>query len=102
MALAQTVDDDDMGALFRERREAQQIKRQANMLASTAKLEELGIFFVSYNAGVHLVVMDRWDFWPSTGKFIERRGRPGKPKRLGRGVFNLVKHIEEDARAASL
>jgi hypothetical protein len=42
-------------------------------------------------------VAQRWDFWPGTGLFNERRGRAGHPKRTGRGVRNLLKLIEEDA-----
>lgn len=90
-------DDNEISAMWRERREAQQAKRASNREASTAMLRERGIHFTEHNMGAHLVVMDRWDFWPGTGKFMERKGRAGHPKRTGRGVRRLLQLIEGDA-----
>lgn len=92
----QPVNDDyDLGDLFRERRAASQKKRADNREFSTAKLTEKGIPFTSHNAGAHFIVASAWNFWPGTGRFEERKGRPGIPPRKGRGVFSLIKLIEE-------
>lgn len=94
------VDDDDPGAIFNARKVASQEKRAKNRANSTALLTEKGVFFTSHNQGAHLIVADAWDFWPGTGKFGERRGRSGKPKREGRGVHNLLRIIQEEGHAA--
>jgi hypothetical protein len=95
-------DDDNMGDIFRPYREARVEKRRANTVNSTTILKERAVEFTSHNGGIHLVVAKKWDFWPSTGKFMERHGRAGKPLRKGRGVFNLLKLIEEDGRGQPL
>jgi hypothetical protein len=97
------MDDDwtTMGDLFRGRRARQQAKRAQNTEDSTRMLTERGVPFTSHNAGAHLIVAQRWDFWPGTGLFNERRGRAGHPKRTGRGVRNLLKLIEEDGHGAT-
>lgn len=97
--MSTAVDDwDNMGDLFRAHHARQQEKRAKNREDSTAMLTERGIFFTAHNDGAHLIVADRWDFWPGTGKFKERRGRPGKSLRTGRGVRNLLEHIEKDSQ----
>lgn len=94
-------DFDDLGDIFRERRAAQQAKRAANKAKSTDILTREGIPFVAKNDGVHLIVAGRWDFYPSTGKFVARQGEPGKKKRAGRGVFNLIAIVrKEDAQCS--
>jgi len=96
------ADDDNMGDIFRSHHARQQEKRAKNREESTRMLTEAGVHFTSHNEGAHLIVADRWDFWPGTGKFNERRGRHGKPKRAGRGVRNLLKHLEEDGNGAAV
>ncbi len=64
-------------------------KRKRNTEASTRILRDEGIEFQSNNDGVHLVA-GPFDFWPSTGLFINRD--TGK---RGRGVFNLVKLLKK-------
>lgn len=61
-------------------------KKRDNQEYSTNLLKENDIPFESKNFGVHLIVMNRWDFWPSTGLFIDR-----KNQRRNRGVRNLLK-----------
>lgn len=87
--------DDDMAALFNARRLAQQQKRARNREYSTQLLRERGIHFTEHNQGAHLVVQDAWDFWPGTGRWTERKGRKGMPKREGRGVMRLLKILED-------
>lgn len=96
------ADDDDVsiGELFAERRAKQQAKRADNRASSTGALRSRGIYFTSHNQGAHLIVMERWDFYPGTGKFKERRSRPGKPTREGRGLRSLLSILDEDHRAS--
>jgi hypothetical protein len=90
--------DDDLGELFRAKRLA---SRADNRDSSTKLLQERGVECVTHNDGVHLIVAGVWHFWPGTGRFRERKGEPGRPPREGRGVYKLLKLIEEDARASS-
>lgn len=95
------IDDDDLGSLFRAKREASQAKRADNRTFSTNLLRERGVFFTEHNRGAHLIVMDKWDFWPGTGKWAERKGRAGHAKRQGRGVRELLALIaREDGNGA--
>ena len=64
-------------------------KRRRNTESSTRLLRDKGIEFQSHNDGVHLVA-GSFDFWPSTGLFINRD--TGK---RGRGVFNLIKLLKK-------
>lgn len=93
-------DDDDMGALFRSRRVASQEKRATNREASTRLLTERGIKFTEHNHGAHLIVAGAWNFWPGTGRFEQRKGTAGGKKIEGRGVLNLLRHIEQEKARA--
>lgn len=86
-----------MGEFYAPRKQRQQEKRRANMEFSTKLLIERGVYFTTHNEGAHLIVAGNWDFYPSTGLFNERKGRPGKGKRTGRGVKSLLAIIEKDA-----
>lgn len=88
-------DDDDISAMFRARRERSMQKRANNREFSTQLLTDKGIPFTSHNAGVHLIVAEKWNFWPGTGLWAERKGKPGRPPREGRGVHKLIHLIEE-------
>lgn len=68
------------------------IKRYQNKTSSTEILIKHEIPFVSKNNGVHLIVSNRYDYWPSTGLYINRK--TGKRKR---GVFNLIKEIKQSS-----
>jgi len=75
--------------LFAQAKERGRQRRAANREKSTQILKDRGIPFVTKN-GVHLIVArGLFDFWPSTGKYYNRV--TGKYKR---GVFNLIKEIE--------
>ena len=85
-------EDSEIGQAFRAMKEASQEKKRSNLEWSTQKLQELGVPFESKNYGVHLIVSGKSgliDFWPSTGKYIQR-----KPKKQGRGIKNLLKLCE--------
>jgi len=81
----------DMGDFWRDVNGYYQAKRRSNLDRSTGIMECSGVPFASKNNGVHLIVADRWDYWPSTGLFIDRH-----TKKKGRGVNNLLRY----ARAA--
>lgn len=65
-------------------------RREENKNNSASILTASGVSFESKNDGVHLIVKHNStvvDFWPSTGKWIVRKGKSG------RGVFQLLKHL---------
>jgi len=74
---------------FEFNKELGRIKRKKNQSWSTAYLDKCGVKYESKNGGIHLVIGNRFDFWPSTGKFINR-----KDQRAGRGVRNLIKLLK--------
>ncbi len=63
-------------------------RRQNNTKMSTRLLRDKGIPFESFNDGAHLFVAELFDFWPSTGLYINRKTLKRK-----RGVFTLIKEI---------
>lgn len=68
-----------------------QLKRKANRASSAEILASRGIAFTSHNVGAHLVVQHAgrtFDFWPGTGKWIERG-----TTQYRRGVFPLLKEL---------
>lgn len=80
-------------------RQISQQKRERNRNSSAHILAEHGIDFDTKNDGAHLIVKHNGltvDFWPGTGKFIPRKPKP----KHGRGVFNLIKMLEEHEHAA--
>lgn len=62
-------------------------KRAQNRTDSKRILSELGIEFTEHNNGAHLKV-GAVDFWPGTGLW---RGPSGE----GRGVMNLISHLDK-------
>lgn len=75
----------------KEQRERGKEKRKSNLEYSTALLIEKEVEFQSCNNGLHLIIETEngtFDFWPSTGKFRNRKS----PKH-GRGVKNLLKAL---------
>jgi hypothetical protein len=79
----------DMDDDFRAMHKANQEKRESNRGASARMLTAAGITFVTKNDGAHLIVAERYDFWPGTGLWM---ARGDKTKR--RGVVNLIKRIK--------
>lgn len=80
---------DDMGEMYDAMKEASKEKRANNRDRSTEILVVAGVPFVSKNNGAHLIVAERFDFWPGTGLWKERGGR--KTGRGIRGLLQLVK-----------
>lgn len=80
----------DMGEFWNDVRSVYTAKRKQNTETSTDILLKNNIKFESKNNGAHLIVENRFDFWPSTGLFIER-----KTNRKCRGVFNLLKILNQ-------
>lgn len=75
-------------------RQESQLRRSHSRENSPKILTERGIEFEIKNQGVHLIVRGNGhvvDFWPGTGKFIMRE----RGSRKGRGVFNLLKYVQE-------
>lgn len=60
-------------------------KKERNKIMSTNNLISNKVRFESKNNGNHLVVENTYDFWPSTGVFINR-----KTKKKSRGVRELL------------
>lgn len=83
----------EVGEVWSEHKKIQQKKKVSNQELSTAVLKRKRIPFVSYNHGNHLFVDGKYDFWPSTGKFIDRRN-----KLEGRGVFSLIQELANEHR----
>lgn len=65
------------------------IKKDKNLQNGTAILDREGIPYEVKNKGIHYVVDGNVDYWPTTGKFIDRTD-----KKHRRGIFNLVNHIK--------
>jgi hypothetical protein len=76
---------------WREFRKQGTEKKASNKVDSTSILDREGIVYESHNHGVHLVVKHNGkvvDYWPSTGKFINRT-----TGWKGRGVRKLINHL---------
>jgi len=77
---------EEMIDIFNAMKEIRLEKRRNNKDQSTRQLVASGLSFESKNNGVHLIVRSRWDFWPSTGLYVDRK--TGKRRR---GVRNLLR-----------
>ena len=78
----------DTGEMYSDLKKHNKAKKRVNLEASTKMLEDAGIPFIKKNGGVHLIVDGAFDFWPSTGLFINR-----STQKQGRGVKNLLKAL---------
>lgn len=86
--------DEEMDAseMWREVHEASRDRRAGNRESSAALLREKGVAFQERNSGAHLIIEHGGkavDFWPGTGKWVDRNDRTIKR----RGVFNLLKYL---------
>lgn len=80
----------ELGDIFREHKRQRKIKRADNANKSLNQLELHQIPHVICNHAIpHVVVVNKFDFWPSTGKWRERGNG-----RTGRGVQSLMRAIE--------
>lgn len=84
-----------MGELFNAWRDHRKVKRLSNLVWSTQRLRDLGILFESKNGGIHLIVCGHIDYWPSTGKWIDRKD----PRKQTRGIDALIRHIRSTSNA---
>lgn len=90
-----SAEDLDDAAMWRAMRERSAEKRAENREQSARILERAGVKYVARNNGAHLTVTHAGktvDFWPGTGKWIDRFALSGRPS-TGRGVFKLLKHL---------
>jgi hypothetical protein len=76
----------DLGEYWKDVNDYYQAKRCSNTIHSTEILKRAGVQFESYNNGAHLIVSGKFDFWPSTGLFIDRITR-----KRNRGIHNLLR-----------
>lgn len=80
----------EIGDAFKFLKEERKRKKVDNVRSSMEILRHNGhIFSILSKNGPHLRIMD-FDFWPSTGKFINSR-----TKKHGRGIFNLLRALNE-------
>ena len=84
--------DSDTAETFRAFREHGKEKREHNRNWSADHLEASGIPYVTKNDGAHLIIADRWDFWPGTGRWIDRTT---KTKHTNRGIRSLIAVIKK-------
>ncbi len=82
----------DMGEIFNALREKGKAKRARNRDMAQAELRRRGIPFTVHNDGAHLVVAERYDFWPGTGLWRARGDRTAT-----RGIRKLIRRIQETA-----
>ena len=59
-----------------------------NEKSSLRVLQDQGYCIDVRNGGTHLIVATRFDFWPGTGKYMDRLSGT-----QGRGVFNLLQEL---------
>mgnify|MGYP006960001113 FL=1 len=60
---------------YKELKIDKQQKKQNNLVYSTNLLVEKGIKFISCNGGVHLIVENKYNFYPSTGKICNKQNK---------------------------
>lgn len=82
-------DDDTLADYWRDvkphMQEASRRRREANRRTGRGRLEAAGVSFVVKNEGAHLIVLNRWDYWPGTGLWKDRQS-----KAEGRGIRSLL------------
>lgn len=82
------TDDDTLADYWRDVRphmkQASVDRRARNRKNGASMLERAGVPFVSKNEGAHLIVRDRWDYWPGTGLWSDRRTQERR-----RGIHSL-------------
>lgn len=78
--------------VWREMKARSKDRRAANRETSADLLRSKGVAFKERNHGAHLLVEHggkEVDFWPGTGKWMDRRDRKIK----NRGVFRLLNYL---------
>ena len=86
----------DLSETYKAMREHSQEKRAKNREFAINYLLDNDVDFGTRNGGVHLMVecgvSGIIDFWPGTGKWIERGGK------TGRGIKTMVKYIKSKTK----
>ena len=77
------------GDFYRRIKKQSQEKRWDNNEKSLKILQEKGIKYEVLNSNISHYRIGDFDFWATTGKFYNR-----KLKKAGRGVFNLIKFLD--------
>jgi hypothetical protein len=74
--------------------------RLKNTLAISGYSATQMLSLVSKNNGYHLIIDTRFDYWPSTDKWVERVNQfmPITGPRKGRGVKELIRAIEDNTK----
>lgn len=83
----------DLGDTFKVFREAGQAKRQSNLETSVALLDAQKVPYTRLSE--HHLLVEGYDFWPSTGLWINRIRKRSK----GRGVLALLIAIGRSKRS---
>lgn len=83
----------EMGDLWRQHNKERKEKRWDNLDRSLSLLRKVNVKFKSFDTqGLHLLIDERIDFWPTTGRWVVRNS-----KDKGRGVQQLIKYVVEKA-----
>lgn len=80
----------DMGDTYRAMRQEGQQRRAHNRKCSAEILEQRNVKFESKNGGAHLILKGPKgfiDFWPGTGRWVDRNGKRGF------GIRKLLRHL---------
>lgn len=80
----------DIGDFWNDLRAIDKEEREFNKTNHREGLDYYGIKYTVKNNGFHLIVEcdnKTVDFWPSTGRWKDRKGKKGK------GLINLVKYL---------
>lgn len=75
----------EMAEVLNAMRQHKKHSRANNTVKRTELLKSHGIKFESKNNGAHLILEHRFDFWPSTGLWIDR-----ETKKRGGGIPRLL------------
>lgn len=75
---------------YRSLREQSKEIRDKNRKNAALLLNAENIAFQSKNHGAHLIIANRWDLWPGTGKWRDR-----KVNKYSHGLTSLIKLIKE-------
>lgn len=78
-------EEESLAEKFRARREESQARRERHRQMAPEMLRQAGFRFLERNDGAHLIVEDRVDFWPGTGRWMVRTSG-----RVGYGIVNLI------------
>lgn len=76
----------ELGETFAALREHNREKKIENHASSIALLDKHGVQYETLTE--HHLRIGEFDFWPSTGMYIQR-----KTKRRGRGIFGLLRRL---------